>query len=66
MPGMIEYIRYQTSEGKYNLNMDSVQKKLTKTDTKRTDLKRTLLPYQKNEGNGYKLEKRVEYKLPKP
>ena len=41
--------------------MDSVQKKLTKTDTKRTDLKRTLLPIQKNDGNGFRLEKKVEY-----
>lgn len=46
--------------------MDNVQRKLTKTDSKRTDLKRTLLPIQKNDGNGFKLERKVDYQIPQP
>ena len=66
MPGLTEFIRYQQSVGKVNVNMETVQKKLSKTDSKRTDLKRTLLPIHKTDGNGFRLEKKVEFQIPQP
>lgn len=41
-------------------------KRLVKTDTKRTDLKRTLIGHPRQESLGYRLEKKDEFKFDPP
>lgn len=58
VPGILQYMKFmQQNHSEYTYNLEKVAKKLIKTDSKRSEIKRTLIGYQKSETLGYRLEK---------
>lgn len=58
----------QNNEGWQNaFNLEKVQSRLTKSETsKRTDIKRTLISFPRQDTFGYRLERREDYITPLP
>jgi hypothetical protein len=67
VPGILQYMKFmQQNHSEYTYNLEKVAKKLIKTDSKRSEIKRTLIGYQKSDTLGYRLEKldTFEFDLP--
>lgn len=71
IPGIVGYMRYMQylneEPNKCDFNVDHTEKMLQKSLTsKRNDIKRTLIGFQKSDCYGYRLEKRMEFNHPAP
>ena len=65
--GILGYMKFmQQNHKNYSYNLAKIQKILFKSDTKRTDLKRTLIGHPKVETLGFKLEKSENFKFDLP
>ena len=70
VPGIVGYMRFmmQNNEGWQGIfNLDKVQTRLQKSETsKRTDIKRTLISFPRQDTFGYRLERKEDYITPLP
>jgi hypothetical protein len=56
IPGLIGFMKYQTAEGNFKINVEKAQAKIKNSETsKRTDIRRTLVGFSKYETHGFRL-----------